>query len=130
MGLVLEAQVFAALADLRETVDRVDHLGLEIVEVRSETDAGVGPVVDDDILVQQSLTEFVAIFEVERHVAGALLGVEGSADPQIVRQRPFDEELRELFNISFTSSGGRVSMSTGLVNARRTLPGHGREPDS
>ena len=35
-----------------------------------------------------------------------------------------DGELRELFNISFTSSDGRVSMSTGLVNARRTLQKH------
>ncbi len=35
-----------------------------------------------------------------------------------------DGELRELSNIRFTSSDGRVSMNTGLVNARRTLQKH------
>ena len=36
-----------------------------------------------------------------------------------------EEELRQLFDISFTSSGGRVSMSTGLVSAKRTVQKHG-----
>ena len=35
-----------------------------------------------------------------------------------------DKELKELFNLSFTSTSDRVSMSTGLVGARRTVQKH------
>jgi len=40
-----------------------------------------------------------------------------------------EEELRELFNIGFSSSGGRVSVSARLVGVRRTVLKHGGSLD-